>query len=179
MQRRSIGFHGYVAVISFVLLMTTGEFQGPALLVIFEGANLSREEVTSLQFLPPWRLRGDTLSYGLALLSCFSICDLLSVISGGYYYLFDPRGLVLAPPSSHSPAAKVFSLSGSFSLTLSSLFISPYTYVSFVMLLNIRFRLVVLRMCILVRMLIMFSPLSHNKCGLRSKGFYFLSLSQK
>ncbi|KAJ8436260.1 hypothetical protein Cgig2_011532 [Carnegiea gigantea] len=112
-----------------------GEFQGPALLVIFEGANLSREEVTSLQFLPPWRLRGDTLSYGLALLSCFAVCDLLSVISGGYYYLFDPRGLVLAPPSSHSPAAKVFSLSGSFSLTLSSFFLS--IYLSFVMLLNI------------------------------------------
>lgn len=48
----------------------------------------------------------------MALLSSFSVCDLLSVISGGYYYLFDPRGLVLAPPSSHSPAAKVFSLTG-------------------------------------------------------------------
>ncbi|XP_021846367.2 uncharacterized protein [Spinacia oleracea] len=89
-----------------------GEFQGPALLVVFEGASLSREEVTSLQFLPPWRLRGDTLNYGLGLLSSFSVCDLLSVMSGGYYYIFDPRGLVLAPSSSHSPGAKVFSLTG-------------------------------------------------------------------
>ncbi|KAK9663814.1 hypothetical protein RND81_14G000300 [Saponaria officinalis] len=89
-----------------------GEFQGSALLVIFEGASLSREEITALQFLPPWRLRGHTLNYGLALLSAFSVCDLLSVMSGGYYYLFDPRGLVLAPPSSHSPGAKVFSLTG-------------------------------------------------------------------
>ncbi|XP_021724690.1 uncharacterized protein LOC110692006 isoform X2 [Chenopodium quinoa] len=89
-----------------------GEFQGPALLVIFEGAGLSREEVTSLQFLPPWRLRGDTLNYGLGLLSSFSVCDLLSVMSGGYYYIFDPRGLVLAPSSGHSPGAKVFSLAG-------------------------------------------------------------------
>ncbi|KAH9612108.1 hypothetical protein KSS87_002588 [Heliosperma pusillum] len=89
-----------------------GEFQGPALLVILEGASLSREEITALQFLPPWRLRGHTLNYGLALLSAFSVCDLLSVMSGGYYYLFDPRGLVLAPPSSHSPGAKVFSLTG-------------------------------------------------------------------
>ncbi|XP_057525626.1 uncharacterized protein LOC130805043 isoform X1 [Amaranthus tricolor] len=88
-----------------------GEFQGPALLVIFEGACLSREEVTSLQFLPPWRLRGDTLNYGLGLMSSFSVCDVLSVMSGGYYYIFDPRGLVLAP-SSHSPGAKVFSLTG-------------------------------------------------------------------
>ncbi|RAL41091.1 hypothetical protein DM860_008789 [Cuscuta australis] len=89
-----------------------GDFQGPSLLVILEGASLTMEEVTSLQLLPPWKLRGDTLNYGLALLSSFSVCDLLSVISGGYYYLFDPRGLVLAPPSSHTPAAKVFSLSG-------------------------------------------------------------------
>lgn len=84
------------------------------MLVVFEGASLSREEVTSLQFLPPWRLRGDTLNYGLGLLSSFSVCDLLSVMSGGYYYIFDPRGLVLAPSSSHSPGAKVFSLTGNY-----------------------------------------------------------------
>ncbi|GAB4842780.1 hypothetical protein Ancab_012755 [Ancistrocladus abbreviatus] len=90
-----------------------GEFQGPALVAIFEGACLSREEVSSLQFLPPWRLRSDTLNYGLGLLSSYFVCDLLSVMSGGYYYMFDPRGLALAPPASHSPAAKVFSLIGS------------------------------------------------------------------
>ena len=99
--------------LKLLLLWHAGEFQGPALLVIFEGACLSREEVTSLQFLPPWRLRGDTLNYGLGLMSSFSVCDVLSVMSGGYYYIFDPRGLVLAP-SSHSPGAKVFSLTGKY-----------------------------------------------------------------
>ncbi|PRQ41414.1 putative transcription factor C2H2 family [Rosa chinensis] len=89
-----------------------GEFQGPALLAILEGANLSREEVSSLQFLPPWRLRGATVNYGLALLSCYFVCDLLSVVSGGYFYMFDPRGSVLAAPSSCTPAAKMFSLTG-------------------------------------------------------------------
>ncbi|KAL6189694.1 hypothetical protein ACLB2K_036097 [Fragaria x ananassa] len=89
-----------------------GEFQGPALLAVLEGANLSREEVSSLQFLPPWRLRGATVNYGLALLSCYFVCDLLSVVSGGYYYMFDPCGSVLAAPSTCTPAAKMFSLTG-------------------------------------------------------------------
>ncbi|XP_059656455.1 uncharacterized protein LOC132303270 isoform X2 [Cornus florida] len=89
-----------------------GEFQGPALVAILEGANLSREEVSSLQFLPPWRLRGDTVNYGLGLLGCYFICDLLSVVSEGYFYMFDPRGLAFAVPSTLAPAAKMFSLMG-------------------------------------------------------------------
>ncbi|XP_073158695.1 uncharacterized protein [Henckelia pumila] len=88
------------------------EFQGPALVAILEGASLSGDEVASLQFLPPWNLRGDTLNYGLGLLSCFSISDLPSVLSDGFLYIFDPRGVAIAPPSSHSPSAKVFPLKG-------------------------------------------------------------------
>lgn len=94
--------------------MPTAEFQGPALVAILEGASLSREEISSLQLLPPWRLRGNTLNYGLGLLSCYFICDLLSMISGGHFYLFDPSGLALAVPSGHGPAAKMFSLIGIF-----------------------------------------------------------------
>ncbi|KAI3443790.1 hypothetical protein Pfo_000455 [Paulownia fortunei] len=67
------------------------EFQGPALVAILEGASLSGDEIASLQFLPPWSLRGDTVNYGLGLLSCFSITDLPSVISDGCLYIFDPR----------------------------------------------------------------------------------------
>ncbi|KAM4120132.1 hypothetical protein ACJW30_03G110200 [Castanea mollissima] len=89
-----------------------GDFQGPALVAILEGVSLSREEVCSLQLLPPWKLRGDTLNYGLGLLSCYFVCDLLSIISGGNFYMFDPHGLVLALPSASAPAAKMFSLIG-------------------------------------------------------------------
>lgn len=89
-----------------------GEFQGPALVAIMEGASLSIEEVSSLQLLPPWRLRDETLNYGLGLFSCYFICDLLSIASAGYFYMFDPRGFALSAPSSQSPAAKMFSLIG-------------------------------------------------------------------
>ncbi|XP_014490933.1 uncharacterized protein LOC106753623 isoform X1 [Vigna radiata var. radiata] len=89
-----------------------GEFQGPALVVIFEGACLSREEFSNLQLHPPWRLRGNTINYGLGLVSCYSICDLLSVMSGGFFYMFDPRGLVLGTPLANGPSAKMFSLKG-------------------------------------------------------------------
>ncbi|XP_042037175.1 sacsin isoform X1 [Salvia splendens] len=88
------------------------EFQGPALVAILEGASLSGDEVASLQFLPPWSLRGDTVNYGLGLLSCFSISDLPSVISDGFLYIFDPQGVVIATSTTHSPSAKVFPLRG-------------------------------------------------------------------
>ncbi|XP_077231071.1 zinc finger, C3HC4 type (RING finger) family protein [Tasmannia lanceolata] len=89
-----------------------GEFQGPALTAVLEGATLSREEICNLQLRPPWRLRGTTLNYGLGLLSCYSISHLPSVVSSGFFYIFDPLGLALAAPSSHTPSAKIFSLIG-------------------------------------------------------------------
>ncbi|KAL9324800.1 hypothetical protein ACSQ67_005445 [Phaseolus vulgaris] len=89
-----------------------GEFQGPALVAIFEGACLSREEFSNFQLRPPWRLRGNTINYGLGLVSCYSICDLLSVISSGFFYMFDPHGLVLGTPLTNAPSAKMFSLIG-------------------------------------------------------------------
>lgn len=96
-----------------IYLYFSGDFQGPALVAVLEGASLSREEISSLQFLPPWGLRGDMLNYGLGLMSCYSVTDLPSVISGGYLYMFDPRGMAFAPPASnHSPAAKMFTLTG-------------------------------------------------------------------
>lgn len=93
-------------------MAAAAEFQGPGLVVILEGVTLSREEVCSLQLRPPWRMRGDTLNYGLGLLSCYSLCDLLSVVSGGHFYMFDPHGQTLSAPSSCEPAAKMFSLIG-------------------------------------------------------------------
>lgn len=84
-----------------------------------EGTTLSREELCSLQMSPPWKLRGATLYYGLALLSCHSVSDLLSVVSGGYLYMFDPLGFAFSPQSSAIPSAKMFSLIGTqFSLAI-------------------------------------------------------------
>ncbi|KAL4575550.1 hypothetical protein LXL04_022397 [Taraxacum kok-saghyz] len=95
-----------------LLQQNLGEYQGPAIVAVLEGASLSREEISSLQFLPPWGLRGDMLNYGLGLMSCYSVTDLPSVVSGGYLYMFDPCGKAFALPSSHSPAAKMFTLTG-------------------------------------------------------------------
>ncbi|KAG9441938.1 hypothetical protein H6P81_017792 [Aristolochia fimbriata] len=95
-----------------MLQYNLGEFQGPALTVVLEGAALTREEICSLQFNPPWKLRGTTINYGLGLLSCFAICNLLSVVSSGYFYIFDPLGLALSVPSGRVPSAKMFSLTG-------------------------------------------------------------------
>lgn len=95
-----------------LLQQNLGDFQGPAIVAVLEGSSLSREEISSLQFLPPWGLRGDMVNYGLGLMSCYSVTDLPSVVSGGYLYMFDPCGKAFAPPSSHSPAAKMFTLTG-------------------------------------------------------------------
>ncbi|CAM8938869.1 unnamed protein product [Rhodiola kirilowii] len=89
-----------------------GEFQGPAVVAVLEGVSLSRDEITSLQLLPPWRLRGQTINYGLGLFSCFFLCDLLSIVTGDNYYVFDPLGLAFSVSSGQAPAARVFSLSG-------------------------------------------------------------------
>ncbi|KAH9323717.1 hypothetical protein KI387_018356, partial [Taxus chinensis] len=79
-----------------LLQSSLGEFQGPALTVILEGAVLSMEEICILQLHPPWKLRGQALNYGSGLLSCYQLCDISFIVSGGFIYLFDPFGLVLS-----------------------------------------------------------------------------------
>ncbi|KAL5721483.1 hypothetical protein ACHQM5_005125 [Ranunculus cassubicifolius] len=86
-----------------------GEFQGPALVAVLEGATFSQEEVGILQNRPPWRVQGNTLNYGLGLLSCYSICDLPMIVSRGNFYMFDPLGKVF---SSQAASARMFSLTG-------------------------------------------------------------------
>ncbi|KAF9624036.1 hypothetical protein IFM89_007734 [Coptis chinensis] len=86
-----------------------GDFQGPSLVAVLEGATLSQEEVSSLQQRPPWRLRGNILNYGLGLLSCYFVCDLPMIVSRGYFYMFDPLGKAFTPQSA---SAKMFSLTG-------------------------------------------------------------------
>ncbi|KAM0945268.1 putative transcription factor C2H2 family [Dioscorea sansibarensis] len=89
-----------------------GEFQGSSLTVVLEGATLSMEEICGFQHSPPWKIQGNALNYGLGLVSSYFICDFLTIISSGYFYMFDPLGLALAAPSIAGPSAKSFSLLG-------------------------------------------------------------------
>ncbi|XP_057820319.2 uncharacterized protein LOC131033191 isoform X2 [Cryptomeria japonica] len=96
-----------------------GEFQGPALTVVLEGAVLSMEEICILQLHPPWNLRGQAVNYGSGLLSCYQLCDISFIVSGGSLYLFDPFGLVLSTSlnrgdslPSELASARMYSLQG-------------------------------------------------------------------
>lgn len=89
-----------------------GEFQGPSLTVVIEGAAFSRGDVCDLQLPPPWKIQGNQLNYGLGLISCYFMCDIMTIASAGYYYIFDPLGLVLNAKSSSGAAAKLFFLEG-------------------------------------------------------------------
>jgi sacsin len=91
---------------------TVGDLQGSSLTVVFEGTMISREEVCSLQLPPPWKLRGNILNYGLGLLSSYFVCDALTILSAGYFYVFDPLGLTGGATSTATSSAKFFSLIG-------------------------------------------------------------------
>ncbi|XP_072965979.1 uncharacterized protein [Typha angustifolia] len=95
-----------------LLQQNLGDFQGPSLTVVLEGATLSREEICGLQLPPPWKIRGSALNYGLGLLSSYFMCDILTIISSGYFYIFDPLGLALGASTTGGPCAKLFSLAG-------------------------------------------------------------------
>ncbi|KAM0836846.1 hypothetical protein ACQ4PT_062049 [Festuca glaucescens] len=95
-----------------LLQQNLGDLQGSSLTVVFEGTMISREEVCSLQLPPPWKLRGNILNYGLGLLSSYFVCDALTILSAGYFYVFDPLGLTGGATSTASSSAKFFSLIG-------------------------------------------------------------------
>lgn len=80
---------------------------------MLEGVLLSQEEVCGLHLPPPWKVRGNTLRYGLGLVSSYFVCDLLTVLSDSYFYMFDPLGLTRSGVSSSAGGlAKMFSLKG-------------------------------------------------------------------
>ncbi|CAO2037010.1 unnamed protein product [Urochloa humidicola] len=95
-----------------LLQQNLGDLQGSSLTVVFEGTIMSREEVCSLQLPPPWKLRGNMLNYGLGLLSSYFVCDTLTILSGGYFYIFDPLGLTGGATSTATSSARYFSLLG-------------------------------------------------------------------
>ncbi|KAG8066703.1 hypothetical protein GUJ93_ZPchr0004g39583 [Zizania palustris] len=95
-----------------LLQQNLGDFQGSSLTVVFEGTIMSREELCSLQLPPPWKLKGNILNYGLGLLSSFFVSDMLTILSGGYFYIFDPLGLTGGVTSTATSSARFFSLIG-------------------------------------------------------------------
>ncbi|XP_062184286.1 uncharacterized protein LOC133888156 isoform X2 [Phragmites australis] len=95
-----------------LLQQNLGDFQGSSLTVVFEGTIMTREEICTLQLPPPWKLRGNILNYGLGLLSSYFVCDTLTVLSGGYFYIFDPLGLTGGATSTTTSSARFFSLIG-------------------------------------------------------------------
>lgn len=99
-----------------LIFCTLGDFQAASLTVVFEGTTLSMEEVCSLHLPPPWKIQGSALYYGLGMISGYFLCDLMTIVSGGYFYIFDPLGLALSTHSNGAPSARLFSLIG---LTLS------------------------------------------------------------
>ncbi|WOK94827.1 sacsin [Canna indica] len=93
-----------------LLQQNLGDFQSASLTIVLEGATLSMEELCSLHLPPPWKIQGNTLHYGLGLISGYFLCDLMTIVSGGYLYIFDPLGLVLSAHSNGGPSARLFSL---------------------------------------------------------------------
>ena len=107
-------------MLHFFFSRFSGQFQGAALTVVLEGAELTTEEVCNLQMSPSWSRRGQTSNYGGGLLSCYNIADVLFLISSGCLYLFDPSGEILAPSfstgkdssSMKSPKGKAYTFQG-------------------------------------------------------------------
>ena len=71
--------------------------QGPALCVHLKGVVLSADELCRLQSPPtPFRLRQGACRFGCGLLGSYTLTDVIQVISGDSFYIFDPSGAHLA-----------------------------------------------------------------------------------
>lgn len=110
-----------------LIFCTLGDFQAASLTVVFEGTTLSMEEVCSLHLPPPWKIQGSALYYGLGMISGYFLCDLMTIVSGGYFYIFDPLGLALSTHSNGAPSARLFSLIGLTPSLMSLLYLTCLT----------------------------------------------------
>jgi hypothetical protein len=69
---------------------------------------------------PSWSRKGQNNNYGGGLLSCYSVADVLFLVSSECLYLFDPSGEILAPSfssgkdssSMKTPKGKVYTFKG-------------------------------------------------------------------
>ncbi|KAH7404684.1 hypothetical protein KP509_15G038000 [Ceratopteris richardii] len=95
-----------------ILQPNLGQYQGPALTVAFEGAELTTEEVCNLQLSPSWSRRGHHNNYGAGLLSCYTIADILLLVSKGCLYIFDPSGTILASSFTSGKSSAIRSAQG-------------------------------------------------------------------
>lgn len=71
--------------------------QGPALCVKLSGIVLSADELCRLQSPPgQFRMRQNTCKFGCGLLVSYTLSDVIQVISGDSFYIFDPSAKYLA-----------------------------------------------------------------------------------
>jgi hypothetical protein len=80
-----------------LLVPTLAQFQGPSLCVFLPEVVLARKELTELLSPRGASFRGRPCRFGSGLLSCFLLGDVVSVVAGESYYLFDPSGNFLLP----------------------------------------------------------------------------------
>ncbi|KAL4545625.1 hypothetical protein Ndes2526B_g00282 [Nannochloris sp. 'desiccata'] len=74
-----------------------GAFQGPALCIKLGGVVLSADELCRLQSPPSnYRLRQSTCTFGCGLLVSYMLTDVIQVVSGDSFYIFDPSATHLA-----------------------------------------------------------------------------------
>jgi len=72
-------------------------FQGPALCIKLGGVALSADELCRLQSPPSnYRLRHSTCNFGCGLLVSYMLTDMIQVVSGDSFYIFDPSATHLA-----------------------------------------------------------------------------------
>jgi sacsin len=72
-------------------------FQGPALCIKLGGVVLSTDELCRLQSPPSnYRLRQSTCTFGCGLLVSYMLTDMIQVVSGDSFYIFDPSATHLA-----------------------------------------------------------------------------------
>ncbi len=76
-------------------------FQGPALCIKLGGVALSSDELCRIQSPPSnYRLRSTTCSFGCGLLVSYMVTDVIQVVSGDSFYIFDPSTTHLAMDTS-------------------------------------------------------------------------------
>jgi hypothetical protein len=82
-------------------------FQGPALCIKLGGVVLSPDELCRIQSPPSnYRLRQSTCTFGCGLLVSYMLSDVIQVVSGDSFYIFDPSATHLAIETTNSSSTE-------------------------------------------------------------------------